>query len=186
MSNRRPNTLILHNVTAIRTVRPVPENVVRIWGSTDEDVVVSLHKRDALMHIALADSTTTNVRNVLQYAYGNGIQYFKSVVDSDTEPFVNESNAMVYLRPWTFAIDMKKLRAIVRAWKANEGGAYDLTVLFDGNYKEIGLLHDLAHILGCSTDKMPGMGTEDLSIYLARWGGMPGAEKFAYPYNIKL
>jgi hypothetical protein len=134
-------------------------------------------------------SHTANASHLLRHAYDRDARFVKIVGERMMQPFVKKDRSMVVLKDRSFAIDLNAVRKKAVAMYGERSKAATVSMLlFDENYTDTGLLHDLRRLTGADVDisadhlKMPRM---DEDIYLARWGGPLGRETYERPYDME-
>jgi hypothetical protein len=138
------------------------------------------------MAILASDSHMQAFSKLLAHSYTTKAQYVKWTGDNMQQVYVKKGSVTIG-DGVCFGIDMNQFR---KCAKANGWDKFTddhlLEIIFDPNYKGIGVLHDVLRILRVDRHAdLPDMGLEDLSVYIARWGGVLGKEKYTTAYNYK-
>lgn len=121
-------------------------------------------------------------------AYRGRSQFVKWLGPMSQHAFVKKNPCVTVLSDGSFGVNLNEVRKHVRKMYGGERDAVDTPELvFDSNYATPnGVLHDVLKITGVRPQReLPPMVLEDAQVYIARWGGQPGAERFKTPYGIK-
>lgn len=132
-------------------------------------------------------SVWTGMVTSLTYSYRMKYQFFKWIGDSGQQTFIKKNVPLTILVDCSFGVSLNEFRKRVRAaYNRDLSTEEQENYIFDPNYVGNGLLYDLAKWSGIPVPSQVGpMSLEDAQVYIARWGGQPGAERFKTPYAIK-
>lgn len=165
-----------------------PKNDSMIFVSVCSDKLFEEYMSDKSVDAGFipSDSHGTSIARVLRKAYQMKVQYVKVMGPGGQLVFVNRDSPIVRLLDGSWSVSMNGIRSEVRKRmrNKNQSSVEEHLIFFDDNYSPIGHIHDLKHLLGANVKDLPEMSIEDLSVYIARWGGVPGQEKHLIPYNL--
>jgi hypothetical protein len=139
----------------------------------------------------VADSHYANAMHMLKHAYEAKAQYVKLVGNRMQQAFVKKGKSMVLLGDGSFTVDLNAVRKRVKEiYGADAGSVMVPMMIFDSSYTGCGVVYDMARILGMDTkafenDTKLVMELNDAQIYIARWGGAPGEEKWSKPFDMR-
>lgn len=124
---------------------------------------------------------------VMTHAYQNRFQFLKWIGPSGQQTFIKKNVAITILIDGSFGISLYQLRRLIQmAYKRNLSEQEVIDYIFDLNYTSNGIIYDIAKWSGIVVpDHIAPLSLNDAQVYIARWGGTPGAERFKTPYAIK-
>ena len=175
-------------------VQELDKDVSVISGDKSTVVFLSVTKKhifdnvydtlnDKVSGIVIGESHLDNASKILRQAYEYKAQYFKVVRNNNFIPFVRKSNPLVYLKNGSWGVDLNLFRKKCHHVKGNIKMP-EIELMIDEEYKGIGLVHDIAKVMDISKLDLPHMPLEEAQVYIARWGGAPGMEKYKTPYGL--
>ena len=132
-----------------------------------------------------------NASHMLKQGYESKAQYVKFIGERMQQPFVKKGKCFAFLADGSFGVDMNRMRSCVKKMYGKESEQETVPMMvFDSGYTGTGVLYDIARVSGESIEDLEAspkyaMGINDAQLYLARWGGIPGKEKWAIPYGMK-
>jgi hypothetical protein len=164
------------------------DNMVFLSVTTEEAFNACYGLVNGLTCLTVADDHWENVLRVLMRGYREKVQFVKFIGKAGQHAFVKKENAFSMLKDGSWALSVNRLRKKAYSLFTDKKIEVDnVDLLFDSNYKGIGVLYDLIHLSESPAlrEGLEIMTEDDAAVYIARWGGVPGYEKFKTPYNLK-
>lgn len=139
----------------------------------------------------VGDSHFANAMHLLRHSYEAKAQYVKMVGERMQQPFVKKGRSIVWLADGSFAVDLNMVRKKAKEMYGDSSTLETVPILlFDSNYTGVGVIFDMARMFGLDVsaierDTWMAMHEHDAITYSARWGGLPGEERFVRPYDME-
>jgi len=185
MGAARVSTYILHAITSPQVDVKERPTVVRIWGVLDPRVYATICDKENISHIAIGENFSVCIKNAMTLAFDRRAQWFKVMFNNAGEPFADDTRLLVYYSENCWALNMKAFTKASLKLFPGEKEEYWKDLIIEPQYLGIGRVYDIAYMMSYKVKDLPAMDMHDAQIYIARWGGQPGMEKFQRPYNLK-
>lgn len=182
----RIKTFLVHCVNQKRQIPDAMENTLSFISVTNEEVFSSLYSQlgDRFSGLSVAEEHAISVTRILREAFRQRVQYFKVTNASGQIAYCRSSNPFVMLDIDNWGVDLNEMKRCIRKRSKNNTNVDELDIYFDDSYKTFtGLLHDISFWMEIKIE-LPQMELNDLSVYIARWGGIPGRETLVTPYGM--
>ena len=181
----RVKTFIIQELSKETSVVQGDKTTMVFVSVTNKEIFDSVYDRlkDTVSGIVVGETHFENIGKILRQAYLYKAQYLKVVRNNNVIPFVRNSNPLVYLKNGSWGVDLNLFRKRSHAMKGKIKMP-EIELMIDVEYKGIGLVHDIAKVMEIRKLDLPHMPLEEAQVYIARWGGAPGQEKYKTPYGL--